>query len=947
MPTRMRGAAFSDDMPEFGRQMGCMAGIFQIFDRQRLITGRRGGRQAQKRLPPPPASGNTPEKSSSNVPVQSPSTPKIILEKTFSKCTTENSSLSNESSRASSSSSSCSSFSSLDGNKSVQHELPYTNEEPFVQRSLKSSPALKGTDMNTKPGHTNVGFRDIVKDSINRDTGGLTVKTSVQEARRNGQYKDSPRPVLLSKSMDGTIVIGIDRSTNVPANVTESSRRFQEQSRFSCDDRRLLRPAETQESKRASTRLKELPRLSLDSRKESLSPSLRLKNSSYKRTDDILLETLKPQDSPSHRRANSVIAKLMGLEEATVATGVLIAGDYEPSRSPRTVQVTQYEQPSRSPRSSCQDSCVLQLKNESSVLKIKPSPRIVTEAAPWRQQDRGSTNFKAPQCRETEVRPRTASVYAEIERRLGGLDILECNKDFRALRILGALHAKDSKQQNDNNIGSAADQRTGDDLTSSSRSFQPPIVVIKPARATGKPGVSVSSVTPVSGLRSLKKLQPRDLPLTAKYETSTNEKNHSRMPKVQPKSEESICGASSPRPTGSSSPRMAQKKAESERRSRPPVSPRSPSKKSNEAASPRGRTRSKPSQVKSARDNEALQSTGRKISLVKEVDVSIMDCQKPPAVSSSFGRPSNTAATSSHKGSSILASDSLENIPSPVSVLDTSFYHKRISESFKDGETHTSDECWNANSLPDTPQSKTSSEVNQIKSENLEVLIQKLEQLQLMNEEAANTQEVMVSVTSNKDHQYIYEILSASGLLHKDHSFTAYPGQLRSSSYPINPELFLILEQTKPEFVSAIQASGTKRSTKPYTGKIHRRLIFDLVNEIIGQKMNIRRPTSQPGKFLQSRKLSWWQLFKDLCAEVDRLQPESSAFSDEDEAGCVMLLEDNVLEDWMSFDMEQHDMVLDIERSIFKDLIDEVIGGETTDKVQFGQWKLRRQLSFK
>jgi hypothetical protein len=229
--------------------------------------------------------------------------------------------------------------------------------------------------------------------------------------------------------------------------------------------------------------------------------------------------------------------------------------------------------------------------------------------------------------------------------------------------------------------------------------------------------------------------------------------------------------------------------------------------------------------------------------------------------------------------------------------------------------------------LPDTPQSKTSSEVNQIKSDNLEVHIQKLEQLQSINEQPANTREIMASVTSNKDHQYIYEILSASGLLHKKHSFTAVPGQLLSSSYPINTELFLILEQTKPEFVPAIQeASRVKSSSKPYTGTIHRRLLFDLVNEIIVQKMNIRRSTNQPVKFLPSKMISGWQLLKDLCAEVDRLQPESS--SDEDEVGYMMSSEGNVLKDWMMCDAEIHGMALDIERSIFKDLIDEVIGGE-------------------
>ncbi|CAN6184375.1 unnamed protein product [Urochloa humidicola] len=945
MPARMRGAAFTDDARDLDRQMGCMAGIFQIFDRQRLITGsgRRGGRQAQKRLPPPSALENSVSKSSSNVPAQSSSTSKIVLEKTFSKCTTENSSLSIESSRASSSSSSCSSFSSLDGNKSVQQELPYINEELFVQRSLKSSPSLKETDMNTKSGLPNVGFRDIVKDSINRDSGGLTVKTSVQEARRNGQCKDSPRPLLLSKSMDGTCIIGIDRSTKVPATITESNRHLQEQSRFSCDDRRLLRPAETQESKRPSSRLKELPRLSLDSRKESLSPSSRQKNFSYKRTDDILLDTLRPQDSPSHRRANSVIAKLMGLEEATDATGVLTADNHEASRSPRPAQVTQHEHPSRSPRRTCQDSCMLQLKNESSVLKTKPSPRILTEAAPWRQQERSANNIKAQQCREGEGRPRTASVYADIERRLGGLDFLECNyKDFRALRILGSLNAKDAKSQNDSNDRSVAAQRTGYDLATDPGNFQLPIVVMKPARTTEKPGVSLASVAPIAGLRSLRKLPARDSSFTG-----TNDKIHLRTSRAQSRSVEPVSSASSPKPTGSSSPRSAQKKAESERRSRPPVSPKSPSKKSNEAVSPKGRIRSKPSQVKSHQD-EVLPSTRSRISLAKQVDVSIMDCPKPPGVSSSFVQPCNVATASSPKGPSILGSDqnihSLDNIPSPVSVLDTSFYHKRISDSFKDGETHSSDECWNPNSLPDTPQSKASSEVNQIKPENLEVLIQKLEQLQSMNEEAANIKEVMASVTANKDHQYIYEILLASGLLHKELTFTALPGLLQPSSYLINPELFLILEQTKPDTASKFQNnSGAKKCSQPCTGKLHRRLVFDMVNETIAQKMNICRLGSHPVKFIQPRKLSGWQLFKDLCTEVDRL----TKFSEEGENENMLVNEDIIDgKDWMGFDTEIHGMALQIERSIFKDLIDEVIICGATDKMQFGQWKLRRQLSF-
>jgi hypothetical protein len=214
-----------------------------------------------------------------------------------------------------------------------------------------------------------------------------------------------------------------------------------------------------------------------------------------------------------------------------------------------------------------------------------------------------------------------------------------------------------------------------------------------------------------------------------------------------------------------------------------------------------------------------------------------------------------------------------------------------------------------------------------------------------MNEEDASIKEVMASVTANKDHQYIYEILLASGLLHKEHSIAVLPGQLQPSNYPINPELFLILEQTKPDLVSAFQTvSGAKKSCKPYTGRLHRRLVFDLVNETIAQKMSICRSGRQTVKFLQSRKLSGWQLFKDLCTEVDRLIKCS-----EEEENENMIVDENTVngtKDWMSFDTVLHGMVWEIERSIFKGLIDEVIGGETTEKMQFVQRKLQRQLSF-
>jgi hypothetical protein len=164
-------------------------------------------------------------------------------------------------------------------------------------------------------------------------------------------------------------------------------------------------------------------------------------------------------------------------------------------------------------------------------------------------------------------------------------------------RILGALNARDAKSKNDSSGRSMATHRTGYDLTTS-RSFQAPIVVMKTAGTTEKHGVSLASVAPIAGLRRLRKLPARYSSFTGTNEASTNENIHLQMSRAQLKYEETVSSASSPRPTSSSSPRNVLKKAEPERRSRPPVSPKSPSKKSNEVVSPKGRTRPKPSPVK-------------------------------------------------------------------------------------------------------------------------------------------------------------------------------------------------------------------------------------------------------------------------------------------------------------------------------------------------------------
>lgn len=44
--------SLTDDNPDLQKQIGCMTGIFQLFDRQHIVSGRRIVGHSHKRLPP-------------------------------------------------------------------------------------------------------------------------------------------------------------------------------------------------------------------------------------------------------------------------------------------------------------------------------------------------------------------------------------------------------------------------------------------------------------------------------------------------------------------------------------------------------------------------------------------------------------------------------------------------------------------------------------------------------------------------------------------------------------------------------------------------------------------------------------------------------------------------------------------------------------------------------
>lgn len=208
--------------------------------------------------------------------------------------------------------------------------------------------------------------------------------------------------------------------------------------------------------------------------------------------------------------------------------------------------------------------------------------------------------------------------------------------------------------------------------------------------------------------------------------------------------------------------------------------------------------------------------------------------------------------------------------------------------------------------------------------------MQKLRRLNSTHDEERTDYIASLCDDTNPDHRYISEILLASGLLLQDLSPNLAQLQLHPSGHPINPELFFVLEQTKAGEVKV-------PCPKPNKEKARRQLIFDSVNEILVQKLTVSGVIGEPGagtKRLARNTLTAQKLLKELCLEIEQLEnkkPECPLRMDEDDPLKGILWEDVMdrSEGWNDFQGETPGIVLVIERSIFKDLVNEVLMGES------------------
>ncbi|XP_023770799.1 protein LONGIFOLIA 1 isoform X1 [Lactuca sativa] len=180
--------------------------------------------------------------------------------------------------------------------------------------------------------------------------------------------------------------------------------------------------------------------------------------------------------------------------------------------------------------------------------------------------------------------------------------------------------------------------------------------------------------------------------------------------------------------------------------------------------------------------------------------------------------------------------------------------------------------------------------------------------------------------STNEEHEYISEILLTSGFL-KDIESAIRIVQIHPTGSLIKPDLFHFLEKKE---------GFTDDECHKKNEKLKRKLIFDSVNDILLKKLVILGSFDMWSGKRRLGILNGEKLLKELCSEIDNLQtaPERFVYDEDDEVKNLVSVDVNKSEDWGECCYEVPGVVLDIERLIFKDLIDEVVNADMAPRRQ-------------
>nr|XP_009769509.1 PREDICTED: protein LONGIFOLIA 2-like [Nicotiana sylvestris] len=346
---------------------------------------------------------------------------------------------SNETSKASCSFLSPSTSSTLQDNKKVQ-QAPLSR----TQSNLSGSPSqvlLAKQSSSSHSGRHSPDLRDVVKDSMYRDACNLSVKTVAKVEGRVHVIKhiDSPRPLQHSNYGKASSV-----TARGPAKLCEAhwnagedkvgflQRAPKDRPRFSCDGR------ESTETMQSMMKLKDLPRLSLDSRQQSLRRSV---------FESISNSLLGDQELQCHNRSSSVVAKLMGLEPFPNPVPSTDTEIVTPNTSPakdsifistRSARKSKTNQVTMSPRILEWNFASPRMKSTNSIMRPASSSGLPQESARWRQQEASRASQKSVRYKGMEASPQSphlsSSAYCEIEKRTIELEFRRAGTDLSTLK---------------------------------------------------------------------------------------------------------------------------------------------------------------------------------------------------------------------------------------------------------------------------------------------------------------------------------------------------------------------------------------------------------------------------------------------------------------------------------------------------------------------------------
>ncbi|KEH21690.1 DUF4378 domain protein [Medicago truncatula] len=489
--------SMKDEKKELQKQIGCITGFFQLFDRHRFITGQRTTKYIQNAS----SLGVT-----NNGNKELDSTKQKPKEKN-QKIAKEKQQFSTESSVTSVSSSSCSSsMTSYEFNGIIKTESLSTK-----QIQISRNPHSK----------VSVDFFDIVKDSMHREAKELYVKTlTKQEIKGHGyslnQHIDSPRPVIVSKEPLHTL--------------SRSKKAHWDSPRLSYD------------ALKSTTRYKELPRLSLDSKQGSIrgidegNKARNVSNGSqrgYERNSSAMLDKI--QEPETSKRSSSVVVKLMGLEalpDSTQTGRTSVCSTDKNEIIERTITGDEYKkhQSSVSPRNR---------RGNNSTINVKPTSRFMLEpTTPWKQSDADQNYLLQDSSKVSDSNVKASkpslSVYGEIEKRLGELEFKKSGKDLRALKqILEAMQRfTDSSSDTGSNNASLSENSKVQSPRVQQKDFPSdfvtveqsnsiegsklPIVITKPTKVTRKANNPPSTELPIPDKSRLIKCSPTNGSLICK-----------------------------------------------------------------------------------------------------------------------------------------------------------------------------------------------------------------------------------------------------------------------------------------------------------------------------------------------------------------------------------------------------------------------------------------------